>query len=114
MSHLVRGSGAGQIVVGALLVCLATGCSTKPLAVLPYDGPHVTAAAFSGDGSRLVSGSSDGFLRIWDVPGGRELARWRAFHALQREPLRVTVAAMSPDGQYAAFAVTGSNVYLWA
>src|SRR5688572_13286349 len=102
-----------RAAITAWLLAGAVGCSTKPVAVLPYDGPPVTAAAFSADGGRLVSGSSDGFVRVWDVAGRRELARWRAFDTPTRDRLAVWAVAISPDGRYVAFAVTGFGAQLW-
>lgn len=43
----------------------------------------VLAVAVSGDGKRLVSGSSDQTLRVWDVPSGRLLLT--LFHARNGE-----------------------------
>jgi WD40 repeat protein len=53
---------------------------------------HVFAAAFSPDGQMLATGSRDGTLRLWDVAGRRELARYVA-----EEPW-VYAIAFAPDG----------------
>jgi WD40 repeat protein len=37
---------------------------------------NFTAAAFSGDGKILATGSSDGSLRLWDVATGKEIREW--------------------------------------
>lgn len=37
----------------------------------------VSRAAFSPDGTRLLTGSSDGTARVWEVPTGRELLVYR-------------------------------------
>jgi len=39
---------------------------------------HLTSIAFTQDGGRLVSGSSDGSLRIWDVATGSEINAFEA------------------------------------
>jgi WD40 repeat protein len=54
----------------------------------------VTCAAFTPDGSRIVSGSRDNTLRLWDVVTGRELRRVE----LTGKP-QVTCLAVSPDGR---------------
>ena len=53
----------------------------------------VMSAAFSPDGQRVVSGSNDKTVRIWDVKSGRQVG----------EPLRghtggVNSVVFSPDG----------------
>jgi WD40 repeat protein len=59
---------------------------------LAHRGP-VTAAAFSGDGRTVLTGSADGTARLWDAAGGRSLG----------PPLphsrEVTFVGFSPDGQ---------------
>ena len=39
---------------------------------------RVRALLFSPDGKRLYSGGNDGVIRAWDMPEGREAARYRA------------------------------------
>jgi WD40 repeat protein len=54
----------------------------------------VTDAAFSSDGSRLVTASVDHDARIWDVRSGRLL------HVLRGHFLPVRSASFSPDGRW--------------
>jgi hypothetical protein len=54
---------------------------------------NVTGVAFSPDGTRLVSGSFDQTLRVWDVGTGREAL------ALQGHTDGVTCVAFSPDSE---------------
>jgi WD40 repeat protein len=49
---------------------------SRPRAVLRGHTDEVQAVAFSPDGKRLVSGSKDGTVRIWDLASLQELARW--------------------------------------
>ncbi|HKB04552.1 MAG TPA: hypothetical protein VKD90_20180 [Gemmataceae bacterium] len=67
----------------------------------------VTALAVSPDGSRALTGLSDGYLRIWDTNLGRS-DEWAT---APRGP--VTAIAMSPDRRYALSAVAESPVTLW-
>src|SRR6185503_14664635 len=63
----------------------------------------VTRAAFSPDGRRVVSGSSNGVLRIWNAHNGAELLRFpdrkSAFSGV----------ALSADGEL--LATTSASVY---
>src|SRR5437667_7926854 len=69
-------------------------------------GEHmVEALAFSPDGRRLASASSDGWVRIWNIPADKkELLEWKA------HPSPVCCLAFSPDGQRLASA---SHSYGW-
>jgi WD40 repeat protein len=51
----------------------------------------VTSAAFSPDGSRIVTASQDSTARIWDAASAKEIA-------VLRHENGVTSAAFSPDG----------------
>jgi predicted NACHT family NTPase len=53
----------------------------------------VSSVAFSPDGRRLLSGSHDQTLRLWDAESGQEI---RAFAGHQG---RVWSVAFSPDGR---------------
>jgi WD40 repeat protein len=65
-------------------------------------GPQrpVRAAGFSPDGARIISGSDDGRVRVWDAAYGQELLVLRG----HEEP--VAAAAFSPEG---ARIVSGSD-----
>src|SRR5262249_57324266 len=52
-----------------------------------------TSVAFSPDGQRLVSGSADQTLKVWDAAKGQELL------SLQGHTREVRSVAFSPDGQ---------------
>jgi WD40 repeat protein len=63
---------------------------------------EVTSAAFSPDGTRIVSGGSqDRMAKVWDARTGRLLLEFKGHSA------PVTSAAFSPDGSRI---VTGSGI----
>ncbi|CCA76411.1 related to WD40-repeat protein (notchless protein) [Serendipita indica DSM 11827] len=68
----------------------------------------VTAIAFSPDGSRIVSGSDDKTIRLWDAETGQSLG----------EPFRghtnsVTAVAFSPDGSRIVSGSYDKTIRLW-
>lgn len=72
-------------------------------------GQLFTAAAFSKDGSQLLTGNADRLIQLWDVASLNELARWQV---PKRDPLRPTSAsilavAFDTNGRYLAIASDG-------
>ncbi|WP_437747130.1 PQQ-binding-like beta-propeller repeat protein [Sorangium sp. So ce1504] len=54
---------------------------------------RVNACAISPDGQRIVSGSSDGTLKVWDLPTGKLLS------TLEGHAKEIRCCDISPDGQ---------------
>src|SRR5713101_1835392 len=67
----------------------------------------VTCATFSSDGKRILSGSEDRSLRLWEADSGEEL---RAFAGHENW---VTAVAWSPDGTLALSASDDMTLKLW-
>ena len=73
--------------------------------------PRVSALAFSPDGARLISGTQQGKIQMWNVATGGTLAAFEEPTALENLD-RIAALAFSPDGTLLA-AGTHSQVHLW-
>ena len=82
----------------------ATG---KALATLEGHTARVTSAAFSPDGTRVVTASWDNTARLWDAATGKALA------TLAGHTGSVTSAAFSPDGTRVVTASGDNTARLW-
>ena len=71
----------------------------------------VWAVAFSEDGSRVVSGSDDKTMRVWEFKTGKEILK------IDHGKYKVRAVAFSPDGKQLASGTGGTGnsfpVYLW-
>jgi WD40 repeat protein len=67
----------------------------------------IPSVAFSRDGHRILSGSSDKTLRLWDVDTGQEL------HCFKKHLSTIWGVAFSPDGRYALSGSEDSTLRLW-
>lgn len=94
----------------------------------------VAGAAFSPDGARLATSSTDGSVRVWEVAGGREVwkaegvgrgihvAAWHpdgrslatASWQMTPERGRSVALASSPDGRHVASSSGPGRVTVWA
>lgn len=71
-----------------------------------HAGP-VWSVAFSPDGTRLASASSDRFVKVWDVATGQELS------SLAGHTLEVRTVAYSADGNLLASGSGDQSVRVW-
>ena len=67
----------------------------------------VASLALSPDGGFLVTGHSDGRIRVTEIATGEKIASWAADEHL------VSAVAVSPDGNLIASAGSGGAVALW-
>ena len=77
----------------------------KQIQRLEHDG-SVYGVAFSPDGKKLATASSDSSARLWDVRTGKQLQRLEHNNS-------VNAVAFSPDGQKLATASSDSSARLW-
>jgi tetratricopeptide (TPR) repeat protein len=68
---------------------------------------YVWCVAFTPDGKQAVSGHGDGFLRLWDLAGGKEVRRFAGHWG----PVRAL--AMLPDGKRLLSGSPGSGLIVW-
>jgi WD40 repeat protein len=86
----------------ALMLSSAPSAQERAKIELIPDLPHtqmVSTVAFSSDGARMLSGSQDGTVKLWDTASGRLI---RTFE----HESEVNSVAISPDG---AFVVSGGQ-----
>ena len=86
---------------------VSTGVSLQTLAVLKGHTSGVNSLVFSPDGMRLVSGSSDNTIRVWEVLTGHIVA------GLSRMIPAVKSLAFSPDGETLASGSSAGVIKLW-
>ena len=67
----------------------------------------MNSAAFSPDGSRIVTASADNTARVWDAATGKAIA------VLSGHEGRVNSAAFSPDGSRIVTASADNTARVW-
>jgi WD40 repeat protein len=79
----------------------------KPLRVIRGHSSQINSVAFSPDGTRLVTGSEDKTIRVWDFATGEEL------HRFVGHTRPVNEVAFSPDGHLVASGSTDATARVW-
>ena len=69
---------------------------------------RVHSVAFSQDGTRVVSGSDDEWIRIWDAETGRQIGKAHEPHAHY-----VFSVACSPDGKRVVSGARDGEIMIW-
>jgi WD40 repeat protein/serine/threonine protein kinase len=85
----------------------AAGPLGLPKNALTGHKDRIASVAFSPDGKRIVSGSDDKTLKVWDAQTGKEL------HTLTGHTRSVGRVAYSPDGARIVSGGQESNLRIW-
>ena len=89
------------------LMCRSVRRDFEQLLTLKGHSSEVGSVAFSPDGKRLASGSTDKTIKIWDTVTGKELL------TLKGHSKGVDSVAFSPDGKRLASASGDKTIKLW-
>jgi WD40 repeat protein len=81
---------------------------SRSLCVFEGHKGGVTTVAFAPDGRKIVSGSSDRTVRLWDAEKGEAIGS-----ALEGHRDGVTSIVFSPDGKKVASGSSDGTVWLW-
>jgi WD40 repeat protein len=88
------------------LALYRTGNAVPAVNLQGHQG-EIRGFCFSGDGRRIVSGSEDGTVRVWDVAEGRELVCFQGHEG------EVFCVGFSPDGKRVVSGGVDRTVRVW-
>jgi hypothetical protein len=83
------------------------------LARFAWAGENVNAVVISPDGRRMVGGSEDGAIKLWEFATGRELRTLADQSADKSDQARVMGVTFAPDGRTAAATFGGGEVRVY-
>lgn len=89
------------------LCCIAEENTRIKLVVNKGHSDDVPAIDISPDGTKLVSGSNDESVKLWDLASGRELK------TLEGPVGQIHCVAFSPDGKWIAAGDDNTNISIW-
>jgi WD40 repeat protein len=101
-SHIVFGSGGGRLRV-------RDAVSETLLFVMDSQSGSANSVGWSPDGRRIVSGSADHTIGIWDAINQPE----GGFNPTEGHSASVTSVSWSPEGRRLASASTDESVIIW-
>jgi len=109
-----KSGGARELLAAATTessVCLIDPFTWRTVREFDSRTGNVTALAFSTDGARLVTGSTDGTIRVWETATGIECAMLRGHEGYVRglafSPDGATLYSCSEDGTVRAWRTDG-------
>jgi len=82
---------------------------SNPIRELPGHEDGIMGMVFTPDGQTLISGSADGFVKLWDMNTGSQRASWRA----QELDKGFSCLACSPDGATLATGNLNRTIKIW-
>lgn len=106
LTSISPGSWAAALAAALLLLPATRVRGQEPL-VLDGHTESVTSAVFSPDGKRIVSGSRDNTVKVWNAESGKEI------FALEGHTHWVLRVAISLDGKRLASASRDGTVKVW-
>lgn len=81
-------------------------------AILKGHNWSVNYVSYNSDGTRIISGSGDHTLRIWDANTGREL-KYGGLEKKNGQSEWISSASLSPDDRYLASFSKDSIIHIW-
>jgi WD40 repeat protein len=91
--------------VGGRAVCLWDPDSSAPVMTITTASTPMTVS-FTPDGRSLLAGCRDGWVRVFELPGGTPADSFRSGSTVGSQ-------AISPDGRYLVTGGDGGTCYLW-